>query len=136
MENVLKSNRLKKCLEFCFISLLVFVTFFSPFPLTAQTNREQEHKPLHYDLSVKALQVPFVVVDSRGRPVFDLKQEELELVVNGKSVDILYLYGLAFGDAEIPVEKKKSAAAETGSGKKNASKTGNPAQISYCRCTV
>jgi hypothetical protein len=88
-----------------FISLFVFVTFFSPFPLTAQG--EQEHKPLHYDLSVKALQVPFIAVDSRGKPVFNLKPGELELVVNGKSVDILYLYGLAFGEADIPVEKEK-----------------------------
>lgn len=108
MENVLMSYRLKKCLNFFFISLLVFVAFFSPFPLTAQG--EQEHKPLHYDVSVRALQVPFVAVDSRGRPVFDLKPGELELVVNGKSVDILYLYGLAFGDAEIPVEKEKEEA--------------------------
>lgn len=108
MENVLTSNKLEKCLNFFFIFLFVFVfvTFFSPLPLTAQT--EQEHKPLHYDLSVKALQVPFVAVDSRGRPVFDLKQEELELVVNGKSLDILYLYGLAFRDAEIPAEKEEA----------------------------
>lgn len=110
MENVLMSNKIKKCLNFFFISLFVFVTFFSPFPLTAQTEQEQEHKPLRYDVSVKALQVPFVAVDSRGRPVFDLKQEEFELYVNGKSVDILYLYGLAFGDAEITVEKEKEEA--------------------------
>jgi hypothetical protein len=112
MKNVLKSNRLKKYLEFFFIFLFVFVTFFSPSPLTAQTDRDQyqEHIPLQYDVPVTALQVPFLAVDSRGRPVFDLKQEEFELEVNGKSVKIQYLYSMAFGDMEMPIEKEKEEA--------------------------
>lgn len=51
-------------------------------------SQEQEHDALEYEVSVKALQVPFVAVDAQGKPVYDLKSDELELIVNKKKVDI------------------------------------------------
>jgi VWFA-related protein len=43
---------------------------------------QQEHEPLKYDVSVKARIIPVFAVDSAGKPVYDLKKEELQLLVN------------------------------------------------------
>jgi hypothetical protein len=83
-------------------------------PLAAQqSSQEPEHDALEYEVSVKALQVPFVAVDSRGNPVYDLKAEELEIIVNRKAAQILFLNGFAFSDAEIEEQKTPPAGATT-----------------------
>jgi hypothetical protein len=89
-----------------FVSVMILMLLW----ISAPGIWSQEHDALEYEVSVKALQVPFVAVDAKGNPVFDLKSDELELYVNKKPVNILYLYGLAFGDAEVAGE---SASAES-----------------------
>ncbi len=47
-------------------------------------------KSLRYEVSVRAQLVPIFAVDSQGNPVFDLKQEEIQLYVDGKPFDIIF----------------------------------------------
>jgi hypothetical protein len=44
---------------------------------------------LKYKVSVDVMVVPVFAVDGRGNPVYDLKQEELKLIINDKPVKIL-----------------------------------------------
>jgi VWFA-related protein len=68
----------------------------------------QEHKPLEYQVEVKATLVPLFVVDSRGNPVFDLKEEELELYVDGNRVDIYNMEVYRFETSEKVEETAKA----------------------------
>lgn len=62
-----------------------------------------------YKVSVDAVLVPAFAVDSQGNPVFDLKKEDFELVVNGVPTEISHLSAVSFYDHEkIPGEKKSS----------------------------
>jgi hypothetical protein len=73
---------LKKRIIFC----LTFLSGFGLFP--GQTN-QIEHAPLHYDVQVTAQVVPIFAVDKNGDPVYDLKEEEIELYINKKPYKIL-----------------------------------------------
>lgn len=73
----------------------------------------QQHDRLEYEVSVKITSVPFTAIDSRGQPVYDLKQEELELYVNGKLTPIYSLSGTVFNDMAVSEEKPVPAQAET-----------------------
>ena len=44
----------------------------------------QEHERLEYEVNVNAINIPVFAVDSKGDPVFDLRQDEIELTVNKK----------------------------------------------------
>jgi len=48
----------------------------------------QEEKPLRYEIEVNALIVPIFAVDANGKPVYDLKKEEITLLVNAEPIDI------------------------------------------------
>jgi VWFA-related protein len=61
-----------------FIILLLFYILLSP------------QESLKYEVSVDAMLVPLFAVDYAGNPVHDLKQEEVELYVNGNQVKINY----------------------------------------------
>jgi hypothetical protein len=65
------------------------------------TETEPDHKKLTYDLAVNILSVPFVAVGKSGQPLFDLKQEELELYLNGRRTPISQMYGIAFKDDDV-----------------------------------
>ena len=70
-------------------------------------------EPLKYDVSVDAMAVPLFVVDSAGNPVFDLKQEELQVFANDKPMEIIYFNRFEFAyDTEtgqkITGEEKKA----------------------------
>lgn len=54
---------------------------------------EPTHNRLEYQVSVSAQLVPVFAVDAKGNPVYDLKKEELQLLVNGKPGKILYFNG-------------------------------------------
>lgn len=45
---------------------------------------------LRHEVSVDAVLVPLFAVDASGNPVYDLKQEEFEIIVNNKPVEIIY----------------------------------------------
>ena len=68
----------------------------------------QEHKPLKYQVEVKASVIPLFAVDSKGNAVFDLKKDELELYVNGKLTDIYEMMAYRFESREEVVEKAKA----------------------------
>lgn len=81
----MKNTVLSKII-FVFFSALFCLIFITPgTPIYPEVE-------LKYDVSVRALQVPFVAISSRGLPVTDLKKEELELYVDGISMDIGYLF--------------------------------------------
>lgn len=69
-------------------------------------------EPLRYDISVDAMTIPLFVVDSAGNPVFNLKQEELQLVVNDNPMGIIYFnrYEFAYNqeiDSKISIENNE-----------------------------
>jgi len=66
--------------------LAVFVMLVIPSLPRAETY--QEHDPLAYDVDVRAQIIPIFAIDAKGEPVFDLKEEEIELFVDGKKVEI------------------------------------------------
>ncbi len=98
---------LKKLFQKSVISLCI-VFFLYLFFETSIPVYSQEEKDLSYDVSVRALQVPFVASDSKGQPVFDLKQDELELFINGKQQEILYLFDSPFKSKPISSTDKQS----------------------------
>jgi len=51
----------------------------------------QGHQKLAYEVGVNAQIIPMSALDPQGNPVFDLKAEDLELSVNGKSYPIYLL---------------------------------------------
>jgi len=105
----LSLSRKKRCTAQAVSGLvLIFMIFclVEMLPLRAQ---EQEHDPLEYEVAVKVLSVPFVAVDHRGMPVFDLKAEELQLFVNGKPIDIYSLHGLAVQGADAMAPNRENA---------------------------
>lgn len=62
-------------------------------PLLAWGQEPPAHNRLEYQVSVSAQLIPVFAVDANGDPVYDLKQEELRLLVNGKPHKILYFNG-------------------------------------------
>ncbi len=67
----------------------------------------QEQEPLKYEVSVKAMAVPIFAVDTKGNPVYDLKEEEIQLYVNGKPFKILLFNRYGFEYEEEITEKVK-----------------------------
>jgi VWFA-related protein len=61
-----------------------------PPPANGQQQTAADHEALEYEISVRAQLVPLFVVDNAGNPVYNLKQEELELYVDGKPFDIIF----------------------------------------------
>ncbi len=63
---------------------------------------QQEEKELNYNVSVDALALPIFAVDKKGDPVYDIAQDELELLVDGKPVDIIFFnrYAVNYSAAE------------------------------------
>ncbi|MCP5103222.1 MAG: hypothetical protein GY950_07585 [bacterium] len=47
-----------------------------------------QQDPVQYEVDVRAQIVPIFAVDSKGNPVYDLKEEEIEFYVNGKPAEI------------------------------------------------
>jgi VWFA-related protein len=72
------------------------------FPGVTGTGAQQEpgHDALEYEVKVNVQMAPMFAVDKDGRPVYDLKQEDLELWVNGKPFEILYFNGFKIETAE------------------------------------
>lgn len=72
-------------------------------------------EPLEYEVSVDAILVPLFAVDASGSPVYDLKQEEFELFVNNKPIEITYFQRYEFKydkemTREITIKDKKEPA--------------------------
>ncbi|MCP5103221.1 MAG: hypothetical protein GY950_07580, partial [bacterium] len=65
-----------------FLSLSIIAALFFP----ARTAAQQDN--LQYEVDVRAQIVPIFAVDSKGNPIYDLKEEEIEFYVNGKPAKI------------------------------------------------
>ncbi len=87
------------------LCLLMFVT---QFVAHGQSNQE----PLKYEVAVNVIVVPIFAVDSKGQPVYDLKEEELELFVNDEPVDIAFFRRYEFENEEEVSEVAKKEPAE------------------------
>ncbi|MCP5051987.1 MAG: hypothetical protein GY940_32765, partial [bacterium] len=70
--------------------VMVLLVFFSFPSLSVQGQDKQVQDPLEHETGVRAQLVPIYAVDRDDRPVFDLKQEEIELYVNGKPFKIIF----------------------------------------------
>lgn len=70
--------------------LLVFTPFFG------QEKTMKDDRP--YVVSVDVMTTPLFVVDDKGNPVNDIRQEELMLLVNNKPTDILTFKHISFDD--------------------------------------
>ena len=78
----------KKPLTIFFLILIVlFLT--NAVPVMGQQGEQYTpHKPLEYEVSIRARILPVFALDGQGKPVFDLKRGDLELYVNGKPQEI------------------------------------------------
>lgn len=99
-------------------TLLIFIAGFCALPGLNGQSEKIEHDPLEYDVKVNAHIVPVFAVDKDGNPVHDLKENEIELYVNKKRVDLLSFTRFSVSEkapggpavqktepAETPVEK-------------------------------
>lgn len=68
-------------------SLTIFVLFFLMLFFTIILSAQER---LSHEVSVDAVLAPLFAVDASGNPVYDLKQEEFEVFVNNKPVEIIY----------------------------------------------
>ena len=85
-----KMNRSKHVNRWVILSLsLLFTLVTGILPLPGQNN-EPQHDALTYDVAVSAQIIPIYAVDKKGNPVFDLKQEDIELYINGKLQKLLF----------------------------------------------
>lgn len=90
-----------KILVYTFI--LMTLIFLTASPSDGQTpDSGAQNDELSYAVNVNAQLVPVYAVDKNGDPVFDLKQEEIQLYADGKPVDVFYFYGCPEEKEQIP----------------------------------
>jgi hypothetical protein len=82
MEVIMSKKIVKKTIILC-------LTWWLSFGLFPGQAGQIEHDPLHYDVQVTAQVIPIFAVDKNGDPVYDLKEEEIELYINKNSYKIL-----------------------------------------------
>ncbi|MCP5048038.1 MAG: hypothetical protein GY940_12770, partial [bacterium] len=75
------------------LSVLFLLSFFPSLFLTAQEKEQGVTDSREYEVSVSAQLVPIFAVDGKGNPVYDLKQEEITLYVNGKKATMMFFDG-------------------------------------------
>ncbi len=79
--------------------LSAFLIVLLGIPFFAQTTQESidPNETLKYRVAVNVMVVPVFAVDRKGNPVYDIKQEELQLYVNDEPTDILLFKRYEFG---------------------------------------
>ncbi|HLP46699.1 MAG TPA: hypothetical protein VK469_12155 [Candidatus Kapabacteria bacterium] len=70
--------------------MTLFLAVFLSVPCLAQEAKESQgtQDSLKYNVSIDIMVVPFFAVDNSGNPVYDLKEEEIQLFVNDKLVKL------------------------------------------------
>ncbi|MCP4151789.1 MAG: hypothetical protein GY757_28860 [bacterium] len=101
-------NNGKKSAHLIFITL--FITLLVPSLRARETKTETERDKLEYNIAVNVTLVPFVATDTRGNPVFDLKNEDLEVTVNKKKMQPGYLHAIAFNKSKKTTPKEATHA--------------------------
>ncbi|MCP4154906.1 MAG: hypothetical protein GY757_44700 [bacterium] len=100
----MKKSIMEKIKVSVFIAvILLFVGFSIEAAPTAAPTATQDD--LKYQVDVSRQLLPVYAVDSKGQPVFDLKQEELQLEINGKPEPIDFISRVYF-EHEIEVKRK------------------------------
>lgn len=89
-----------------YLALIIISALIAILPGDARS-QDQGHKKLEYEVSVSAQLVPVLAVDGKGNPVYDLKQEELELIVNGKPTGIIFFNGYRLDMTEASRARKR-----------------------------
>lgn len=86
-----------------FLACLLIVVLAVPF--YGQSDIKDE--ALKYKVSVNVMTVPIFAVDTKGNPIYDLKEEDIELKVNDKPVQLLLFkrYELS-GEEKVATDKK------------------------------
>ena len=85
--------------------------------------------PASFDASIAVdlVTVEVVVVDERGRPLYDLEREEFELFEDGQPVDVKYFEPPVPGDGDVPTAAVSSA--ESGTSAVTATPADPPAHV-------
>ncbi len=94
--------------------LIILILFWLPmlpfFGYGQEERPERITDSLEYFEEVVIQTIPFYAVDRQGKPVFDLKPEELSLYLNGKKVDYLGMFN--FSAPTLQNVKRGTAASE------------------------
>jgi VWFA-related protein len=88
--------------------VLTVVLFFAMFAIQFVAHGQSNQEPLKYEVSVNVIVVPIFAVDGNGQPVYDLKEEELQLFVNDSPTKIAFFRRYQFeNEEEVSEEVKK-----------------------------
>jgi hypothetical protein len=104
------SNRLTLHIIPCVFLLLLSTT--APVILQGQEKQDQIEKPLQYQVAVNIRLIPIFAVNGRGEPVYDIKESDLDLYINGRLTPIQYFNAFDFETEEAATRKvpgKKAA---------------------------
>ncbi|MCP5053966.1 MAG: hypothetical protein GY940_42755 [bacterium] len=70
--------------------LLIPFLFSFTSPVNAQQNQDAAHDKQIHNISITVQLLPVYATDKDGNPVFDLKQKDIQLFVDGKPMEILH----------------------------------------------
>jgi VWFA-related protein len=122
---------LKHVSTLCLVLAISFSLALSPRLAGATQQRDTSHKKLEYQVSVSAQLVPILAIDSAGNPVYDLKQDELELTVNGKPARIIFFNGFRLDMTERGQGKVKGNVKGNVKGRAGALKAKAPERLHF-----
>jgi hypothetical protein len=89
------------------VGIIIFAILCFSFPRPTAGQEKGEHDPLRYDVSVNVIVVPIFAVDQKGKPVYDLKEGDIELYVNNQPMKILQFKRYEFEDQQVEKTVKK-----------------------------
>lgn len=87
-------------------SAIIFVILLLTLAIVAPAQQQK----LEYEVNVRALIIPVFAVDAKGNPVYDLKADEIQLLVDGKPFEIAQLTPFTVAEqTAAPTAAKKTA---------------------------
>lgn len=86
-----------RTINFLLFVFLLGIGLFFTVPLAAQ----DQHKPLQYEVNVRAVIIPVFAVDAKGNPVYDLKEEEVEFFIDGSPFEIAQFTAFTFAEQTV-----------------------------------
>lgn len=93
-----KMRKKRKNVDFLTILTAFAMLFTAMAGLVAAQAQKQVYTPIQHTVTVSGKIVPLYAVDAKGQPVFDLKKEEIRLLVNGKETPVGSLKGYDMSD--------------------------------------
>ena len=92
-------------------AVLAAVLLFAMCAIQIMVHGQSNQEPLKYEVAVNVVVVPIFAVDGKGQPVYDLKEEELQLFVNDKPTKIAFFRRYEFENQEGNEDAKQDSAA-------------------------